>query len=67
MVITEAGWSTNSNGRGILPENVNEENQKIYYQELMEWVIKDKILTFVFEAFDENWKGSPEHMEPEKH
>ena len=24
-------------------------------------------MTFVFEAFDEPWKGSPEAMEPEKH
>jgi len=25
------------------------------------------ILTFVFEAFDESWKGSNEALEPEKH
>jgi len=67
VVITEAGWSTNSNGRGINPEHVSEENQKIYYEDLMEWVTKDNILCFVFEAFDENWKGSPDPMEPEKH
>ncbi|MEM9545732.1 MAG: glycosyl hydrolase family 17 protein [Bacteroidota bacterium] len=67
VVITEAGWSTNSNGRGINPEHVSEENQKVYYEDLMDWVTKDNILTFVFEAFDENWKGSPEPMEPEKH
>jgi hypothetical protein len=24
-------------------------------------------LTFVFEAFDEPWKGSPDPHEPEKH
>lgn len=28
VVITEAGWATNSNGRGINPENVNETYQK---------------------------------------
>lgn len=67
IVITEAGWATNSNGRGIDPHNVNEEQQKIYYKDLMEWTEKEGITTFVFEAFDEPWKGSPEPMEPEKH
>jgi exo-beta-1,3-glucanase (GH17 family) len=67
VVITEAGWSTNSNGRGINPDVVNEENQKIYYENLMAWTTAENILTFVFEAFDEDWKGSPEPLEPEKH
>ena len=67
VVITEAGWATNSNGRGIDPENVSEELQRIYYQDLMKWCDDEKIFTFVFEAFDESWKGSPEPLEPEKH
>jgi exo-beta-1,3-glucanase (GH17 family) len=67
VVITEAGWSTNSNGRGINPEVVNEMNQKTYYEDLMDWTTKEKILTFVFEAFDEEWKGSYHPLEPEKH
>lgn len=67
VVITEAGWTTRSNGRGIDPENVNETNQKIYFEKLMNWVDKEGILTFFFEAFDEPWKGSPDPLEPEKH
>lgn len=67
IVITEAGWATNSNGRGIHQEHVSEENQEIYYNDLMEWTTSEEILTFVFEAFDEPWKGSPEPLEPEKH
>lgn len=67
IVITEAGWATNSNGRGIHPEHVNEVNQKIYFEDLMEWTEKEKILTFFFEAFDEPWKGSSHPLEPEKH
>lgn len=67
IVITEAGWATNSNGKGINPENVNELNQKIYYDDLMKWCHKNNILTFFFEAFDELWKGSPDPLEPEKH
>jgi len=67
VVITEAGWSTNSDGRGINPEAVNEMNQKIYYHDLMEWTGAENIPTFVFEAFDEEWKGSHHPLEPEKH
>lgn len=67
VIITEAGWSTNSNGRGINPEAVNEMNQKIYYEDLVGWTGAENILTFVFEAFDEDWKGSHEPLEPEKH
>jgi exo-beta-1,3-glucanase (GH17 family) len=67
VVITEAGWATNSNGRGIDPTNVSEEFQKMYYNDLMRWNNEDDILTFVFEAFDEPWKGSDEEFEPEKH
>lgn len=67
VVITEAGWATNSNGRGIDPGKVNEEYQKAYYEMLMEWSERENILTFFFEAFDERWKGSPEPLEPEKH
>lgn len=67
VVITEAGWATNSNGKGINSENVNEEYQKIYYNDLIEWSTQENVLTFYFEAFDENWKGSSEPLEPEKH
>ena len=67
VVITEAGWATNSNGRGIDAHNVSEELQKTYYNDLVDWCNEDDILTFVFEAFDEPWKGSPEPNEPEKH
>jgi len=67
VVITEAGWTTNSNGRGICPTNVCEDRQDTYYHDLVEWSEEENILIFVFEAFDELWKGSHEPMEPEKH
>ncbi|MEN0002877.1 MAG: glycosyl hydrolase [Bacteroidota bacterium] len=67
VVITEAGWATHSNGQGIPKENVNEELQKIYFNQLMEWTTQEQIITFIFEAFDESWKGSPDPLEPEKH
>ena len=67
VVITEAGWATNANGRGIDPGNTSEDLQAIYYADLMDWTRGEGILTFVFEAFDEPWKGSPDPMDPEKH
>lgn len=67
IVITEAGWATKSNGRGIDPINVNEELQQIYISQLQEWADEKGILIYLFEAFDENWKGSNDALEPEKH
>ena len=67
VVITEAGWATNANGRGIDPGNSSQDLQAIYYADLMDWTRGEGILTFVFEAFDEPWKGSPDPMDPEKH
>ena len=67
VVITEAGWTTASNGRGLESWNASEALQAIYYQQLLEWTTEEKILTFVFEAFDEPWKGSPDPLDPEKH
>ncbi|NOH02815.1 MAG: glycosyl hydrolase [Chloroflexi bacterium] len=67
VVITEAGWTTASNGRGIDPANASEEAQAQYCRQLVEWILEERILTFVFEAFDEPWKGSADPLEPEKH
>ena len=67
IIITEAGWATKANGFGIDPHNVNEQFQEQYYQELMEWAEREQVLVYFFEAFDENWKGSDDPLEPEKH
>ena len=67
IVITEAGWCTNSNGRGMHAQHAVQELQAIYYQDLMDWTRQEGLLCFVFEAFDEFWKGSPDPLEPEKH
>jgi exo-beta-1,3-glucanase (GH17 family) len=67
IIITEAGGATNTNGRGIEPHHVNEKFQQQYYKELMEWAEKEQVLVYYFEAFDENWKGSDDPLEPEKH
>jgi exo-beta-1,3-glucanase (GH17 family) len=67
VIITEAGWATKSNGHGIESHNVNEHFQLQYFHELMEWAKQNKVLVYFFEAFDENWKGSNDPLEPEKH
>jgi len=67
IVITEAGWTTASNGRGIEPNNASQQLQAVYCRELMTWSREAGILTFIFEAFDESWKGSDDPLEPEKH
>lgn len=67
VVITEAGWPTRSNGRGIPPEHAGEAEQATYLRELTRWVTEQGILTYLFEAFDEPWKGSADPAEPEKH
>lgn len=67
IVITEAGWTTQSNGCGIEAWNASDQLQAEYYKQLLAWTNSEKILTFVFEAFDEPWKGSDHPQEPEKH
>ena len=67
VIITEAGWCTNSNGRGMNAEHAIQELQAIYLRDLMHWTDEAGILCFVFEAFDEPWKGSADPLEPEKH
>jgi exo-beta-1,3-glucanase (GH17 family) len=67
VVITEAGWTTKSNGHGIEPWNASQEFQAAYYSDLVDWSRAAGVLTFVFEAFDEPWKGSTDPHEPEKH
>lgn len=67
VVISEAGWTTRSNDKGIPAQNVGEDQQKAYCQALVDWCEKERIQVFLFEAFDEEWKGSYDPLEPEKH
>ena len=67
VVITEAGWTTRSGGGAIAAHRASEELQAIYVEELLRWSRAEGVLTFVFEAFDEPWKGAADPREPEKH
>jgi hypothetical protein len=66
--VYKMSWNaTTSNGRGILPDRVNEQAQKEYFKDLMQWTDKRHVLTYFFGAFDEPWKRSADPNEPEKH
>lgn len=59
IVIMEAGWPTTASN---WPEgHASEEHQKDYYKALKAWSTANNVPTFIFEAFDEPWKG----MDPE--
>lgn len=56
LSIMEAGWATVASE---FAAQANEENQAIYFNQLMAWTKRMNITTFWFEAFDEDWKGDP--------
>jgi exo-beta-1,3-glucanase (GH17 family) len=65
IVITEAGWASVASEFG---ERASEEKQKRYCEDLIAWADEMNITTFLFEAFDESWKGNPDNpLGAEKH
>jgi exo-beta-1,3-glucanase (GH17 family) len=56
IAVAEAGWTTTASE---FPQEANEDNQLVYYRELMEWARSNNVTVFWFEAFDEDWKGDP--------
>jgi exo-beta-1,3-glucanase (GH17 family) len=65
LVIGEAGWATVASEFG---KRASEENQKRYVNELTAWAEQHNITAFIFEAFDEDWKGDPsDALGAEKH
>ncbi len=65
IVIAEAGWASIASEFG---PRASQEKQKQYIGDLMEWSKKNHITTFIFEAFDEDWKGDPNNpLGAEKH
>nr|NQU89755.1 glycosyl hydrolase [Bacteroidota bacterium] len=59
IVISEAGWPSVASEFG---ERASEEKQQQYYNEFLSWSKEMNITTFIFEAFDEDWKGNPDNM-----
>jgi len=78
LVLGETGWATSYNpdkrGPGeqgtLIKGEVSVEAQAKYLKLHNQWVDKNNITTFLFEAFDEPWKGGGESSGPnevEKH
>lgn len=63
IVFTELGWSTKARD-AHKKDRANDKNQIRYIREIEEWFEEEKIIGFIFEAFDEPWKGeTPESCE----
>jgi exo-beta-1,3-glucanase (GH17 family) len=61
IVLGESGWTTSSmsdNGdeRLIIGE-ASERAQAVFFKEYSDWLERNHIVSFYFEAFDEKWKG----------
>lgn len=65
VAILEAGWASTASE---FSDRAGEEQQKRYYNEMLDWGTKTNTTIFFFEAFDEPWKGDPNNpMGAEKH
>jgi len=72
IVIGETGWATdynaNKTGPGeqgsLVKARVDLAAQELYLIKHNDWVNKNKVTTFLFEAFDEPWKGGGENSPP---
>lgn len=58
IVIGEAGWPSFTDNPKNKPGAGSEAKQVRYYQELTAWAKSAGVTVFVFEAFDEPWKGT---------
>ncbi len=74
IVLGEIGWATKYNpektGPGeqgtLIKGEISLNAQEKYLTMHNEWVNKNKVTTFLFEAFDEPWKGGGKEVEPDE-
>jgi exo-beta-1,3-glucanase (GH17 family) len=71
VVLGEAGWATAKHTEGeqatLIKAQPGEAEQRVFLEQFTAWVVRDRIVSTWFEAFDENWKGGPHPDEVEKH
>ncbi len=71
IVLGEAGWATDKSSQGEQAERLvgeaGEAPQAAFYTDFCAWTAKERIPYFYFSAFDENWKGSSDPHDAEKH
>ncbi len=74
VVLGEIGWATNYNpdkkGDGeqgsLIKGEVGLKAQETFLLELDTWVHKNSVITFLFEVFDESWKGGGASSGPDE-
>jgi exo-beta-1,3-glucanase (GH17 family) len=66
VIFTEFGWTTSATENMDLSET-NETLQKGYLDQMIAWSKANEVTMFIFEAFDEPWKGGDNPLEAEKH
>lgn len=66
VIFTEFGWTTSANEQ-MDPTQTTEDYQKAYLDRMIDWSKKNQVTMFIFEAFDEPWKGGTDPLEAEKH
>lgn len=66
IIFTEFGWATSCNDQ-MDKDDVGEAQQADYLAQVEKWSRENQVTMFVFEAFDEPWKGGGDPIEPEKH
>ena len=75
IALTESGWPTSrvydDSYEGGLVGKAGENEQAVFFDQYNHWIEKNKIISFYFEAFDEQWKGGFDGVNPldkaEKH
>jgi exo-beta-1,3-glucanase (GH17 family) len=75
IVLGETGWPTSrvydTSYEGRLIGKAGDAEQKAFFNEYTVWVNSNRVISFYFEAFDEQWKGGDDGENPmakaEKH
>lgn len=74
LILGEIGWATNYDSTKIgdgqqgslIKGEVGYAAQEKFLIKLSEWIDQNKVTTFLFEAFDEPWKGGGENSSPDE-
>ncbi len=75
VAITETGWPTSrvydDSYEGQLIGIADEQRQKVFFEQYVNWINENRVISFYFESFDEQWKGGFDGENPmnkaEKH
>ena len=57
IIIGETGWPSQGPANGAAVPGISQEQQ--YLQQYAHWASANKVTSFIFEMFDEPWKGEP--------